>query len=99
MCPCLSLPIDNNPTNLTLDSHSPGIRIVMFRVQFLAQGFGFLEYLSVVRVPDSGVELGWIGGDGMWVVRGGADNCVVVDPRVHEDAACEGAFVVFVYSA
>jgi hypothetical protein len=32
----LGLPIDHNPTNLTLDSHAPRVGIVMLSVEFLA---------------------------------------------------------------
>jgi hypothetical protein len=71
----------------------------MLRVQLPAQCFGFLEYLTVVRVPDPGVEFRGVGGDLVGKVGGRAGDGVVVDTAVDEDAACQGAFVVFVYSA
>jgi hypothetical protein len=99
MRPCLCLPIHHDPANLTLDSHAPRIGIIMLRVQLPAQCFGFLEYLTVVRVPDPGVEFRGVGGDLVGKVGGRAGDGVVVDTAVDEDAACQGAFVVFVYSA
>jgi hypothetical protein len=99
MRPRLCLPIHHNPANLTLDSHAPGIGIIMLRVQLPAQGLRFLENLIVVRVPDPGVEFGGVGGDCVRVVGGRAGDGVVVDAAVDQDAAGQGAFVVSVYSA
>ena len=95
----LRLPIHHDPANLTLDSHAPSIGIIMLRVQLPAQGLGFLEYLIIVRVPNPGVEFGGVGGDCVRVVGGGAGDRIVVDAAVHQDAAGQGAFVEFVYSA
>lgn len=82
MRPCLCLPVHHNPANLTLDSHAPGIGIIMLRVQLPTQCLGFLEYLTVVGVPDPGVEFGGVGGDLVRVVGGGAGDGVVVDAAV-----------------
>ena len=64
----LRFSVHHDPANLAPDSHASRIGVVMLRVQFLAQGLGFLEDLGVVGIPDPGVEFWGVGGSGVRVI-------------------------------
>ena len=80
MTSSLALTIDNNPTDITLDSHATRIRKIVLRLQFPAQFLGGDENVDIVRVPDPLVKLRGVISFRMRRIGGTLDNSVIVNP-------------------
>jgi hypothetical protein len=94
----LLFPMENRPAHLAPNRHAASVRIIMLRLQHAAQVLGLDEDVIVVGIPDAPIELRRAVGSRVRRVRGALHDGVVVDARVHQDAARVLAFVEAVYA-
>lgn len=87
MCARLHLAVDDLPAHLALDSHATCVGVVVLGLQHATQVLCADQDLVVVCVPHALVELGRTVRACVRRLRWALHDGVVVDARVHEDAA------------